>query len=111
MREKIKVFYRNYHLGTLRYIDERFEYNSSKDEEDAIKKHCLDFSPYRELMKSKGRKSKKLFNFFVNILNQIKQREDIMEQIEYDGADDYDLLVSYSNLKQNENDFHFMPEN
>ncbi|MBQ3494360.1 MAG: hypothetical protein IJA69_02995 [Clostridia bacterium] len=111
MREKIKVYYGKFHLGTLKYVDERYEYNSSAEEQEALKVHALDFSEYRELIASKQKKSKKLFAFFVKIINQIKQREDLMQQIAYEGADDYDLLVNYSKLKQYENDFHFAKEN
>lgn len=87
----IYLYYQNYKIGQLEYVNGEFIYNSLKDEKEALK-NCVGLFNYN-LTNSKNLKQTKLFDFFVNtFINEIKDRKDILEKITVKDLNYYDIL-------------------
>ena len=109
---KLKVFYKEYFLGDLQIKKNGFVYNSSEEECVAKKQYLLEISEYSQLLGSKNKKSESLFEFFADIAENIKKRQDLVENagiLEHDS--NFDALAKFSKLKQTKHHFYFATEN
>ena len=109
---KICVYYNQNLLGKLEKKEGCFVYNVAEGEGQVVKKYMLEFSEYGDLVGAKNLKSKKLFDFFSEVCNQIRKRTDlkVLAKIS-DDDDDFDVLSKYATLTQFNQKFHFAIEN
>ena len=112
MYNKIKVFYKDIFLGELTMQGDVYVYNSAESEAEGVKKYILKISSYSSLIGSKNQKSKLLFKFFSEVVEQIKQRNDLITESQIvQGDSDFVILAKYAKLEQYKQNFHFTSEN
>lgn len=89
--------YQNYKIGKLDFIDNEFIYNSLPDEKLALQ-NCVGLIDY-DLENSKDRKQNTLFAFFVNnFIENIKDREDIIQKFNANDLNCYEILEKLSTI-------------
>lgn len=101
---KIILCYKNIELGTLWYEFGVYTYNSNKAGEREFGQFLT--SKSYDLYNSNGRTSKTLFQPFFEIVENIKQRKDILELLGVQqNKGDYEILCAYA--KQNQDKFGY----
>lgn len=106
MNTKIQVFYKEFLLGELEYLNEKYIYNSSEFEQIAIKRYkgIINYN----LENSNNLESEKIFDFFdyyfISRIKKIKKLCDILKISTEDN--DYIVLFKYAQLKQDSIGYH-----
>ena len=102
---KIQLFYKEILLGELEFQDSKYSYSSSASEKDAFGKYkgLVDYN----LKDSLNLKSENLFDFFSNhFIKPIKQIKKLSDMLEISNENDFDILLKYAQLKQNQIGYH-----
>lgn len=86
-----------------------YTYNSNKAGEQEFLQFLT--SKSYDLYNSNGRTSKTLFQPFAEIVENIKQRKDLLELLGVQNKGDYEILCAYAKQKQNEFGYHLKIKN
>lgn len=93
----MKLFYKEFCLGELDYINDEYVYNSLEGEKLALAKYSAMIE--YNLENSHNLKSEKIFPFFkTKFLDQIFARKDILEKIGTKSVNDFDILEKFCKL-------------
>ena len=106
---KVVLYFKSFRLGELTYSNDEYVYNSNLEGENAAK--SFPSMLLYELENSVNLKSRRLFEVFKVIRDNISVRKDILTDIGYvEGDDDFTLLAKYGKVKQNDFKFHLVTE-
>lgn len=93
----INLYYKEFKLGVLSYENGYYIYNSSEEENKALKNYAglVNYN----LQNSKNIKSKEIFSFFkTEFLDFINVRPDILKKIGENSKNDYEILEKFCKL-------------
>lgn len=106
---KIALYFKDIRLGELTFLNGEFVYNSNLEGESRAK--VFPSMLLYGLENSVNKKSQTLFKVFDDIKNNIKERYDILKDIDYSIQDnDFIVLAKYGKKKQSDYGFHLITE-